>query len=419
MSYRALILGLVFSFATLLSGLAQTGLNVVVPESAATTVPSIIECVVPQAEFPETSLVRLAHTNGSGFILGQIGTPKLNSSAGRDQHILTFVLPPDLANGPTELTLQKDKSEAELFAWTDHESKYRELRIGTRPVLRYMYETMDRSTPERSEETYKAYHHLFDPRGSDLVTKGPGGLYPHHRGMFLGFNKISYGDKQADIWHCKDGEFQAHVKFIREDAGAVYGRHQVQIDWHGRDGAVFVSETREMTAFNVDGGNLVEFRTRLTTNLPHVRLDGDPQHAGFQFRASQFVPDHTAKLTYYLRPDGKDSPGNFRNWSNQPNETKINQQHVDLPWNAVSFVLAGDKRLTCCYLDHPENPKPARYSERDYGRFGSYFEYELTPDHPLNLQYRIWLQDGEMSVEQANFLSNDFNHPRQLKAVLK
>jgi hypothetical protein len=271
-----------------------------------------------------------------------------------------------------------------------------------------MCEPLDRSTPERIGETYKAYHHLFDPRGEQLVTKGPGGLYPHHRGLFYGFNKISYGQQQADVWHCANGEFQAHVRELSADVGPVYGRHRVQIDWHGQDGQVFASEIRELTAYNTAGGNLIEFRSRLTTELPHVRLDGDPQHAGFQFRASQIVPDHTKDQTYYLRPDGRDQPGRFRNWSNAPDETDANRSHVDLPWNALSFVLDGNRRLTCCYLDHPDNPKPARYSERDYGRFGSYFEFDLTPDRPLDVQYRLWLVDGEMTVEQASALSANF-----------
>ncbi len=440
MSIRVMNLCFILLFVAAARGLAQPDLTIVVPKSDSTIAVRIVEYPVPRADFPVTAVVSLVGSNGRDIILGQIGPPKLDSKAPDDCNILTFVVPPSSAAQSLELTLRAENGKPNLFAWTEHESKYRELRLGNRPVLRYMCEPLDRSSPERIDETYKAYHHLFDPRGADVVTKGPGGLYPHHRGLSYGFNRISYGDKQADVWHCKDGEFQAHVKVVSEDVGAIYGRHQVQIDWHGQDGAVFASEIREMTAYNVASpltlpsppeaggegtsqvacaGILIEFRSRLTTTQPKVRLDGEPQHAGFQFRAAQYVPDKTAKLTYYLRPDGNDEPGNFRNWSNQPNETEINLKHFDLPWNALSFVLADDKRLTCCYLDHHDNPKPARFSERDYGRFGSYFEYELTPDKPLDLQYRIWLQDGEMSVEQATSLSRDFNEPVEATLALK
>jgi hypothetical protein len=401
--------------ATTVAG--QSDQKIALPARQTSSMPAVVEVSVPRVERGQAYYIELVAADGKVFGWGQVGRPRLNSGLPKDRDALTAILPPGVNGGGLELTMRPAGKPNELFAWSDHESKYSDLRLGDRPVLRYMYEALDKSSPARIEETYKAYHHLFDLSGKTLVTKGPGGLYPHHRGLFFGFNKISYGDQQADVWHCKDGEFQAHVQFVSADVGPVYGRHQVQIDWHGRDGTVFASEIRELTAYNVANANLIEFRSRLSTTLPKVRLDGDPQHAGFQFRASQFVPDNTAKQTYYLRPDGKDQPGNFRNWSNQPNETEVNLKHVDLPWNALSFVMEGDKRFTCCYLDHPANPKPARFSERDYGRFGSYFEYDLTPDSPLEVQYRLWLQEGEMTVEQVAALSEDFAKPIQLEPV--
>src|SRR5690606_19020873 len=178
-----------------------------------------------------------------------------------------------------------------------------------------------------------------------------------------GFNEISYDGKRADVWHCRNGESQQHRAFLEASVGPVLGRHQVEIDWNGRDGQTFAKERRELTSFAVPGGVLLEFTSLLETRTGPVKLDGDPQHAGFQFRASQDVPDKTSALTYYLRPDGRGEPGQFRNWPGDAN-------HVNLPWNALSFVL-DDQRYTFCYLDHPDNPKPSRYSERDYGRFGS------------------------------------------------
>jgi hypothetical protein len=137
-----------------------------------------------------------------------------------------------------------------------------------------------------------------------------------------------------------------------------------------------------------------------------VRLDGDPQHAGFQFRAAQEVAAGDQKLTYYLRPDGRGAPGETRNWDHKTRRPDC----VNLPWNAMSFVVGG-KRYTAVYLDHPANPKEARYSERTYGRFGSYFVYELDGQRPLEIQYRLWLQEGEMTAEQASALSADFAAP--------
>lgn len=331
---------------------------------------------------------------------------------------LVFVLP-QLAAGEKAnfaVTLNTKKPIPNAFRWVDasapkdvnddYAQVAMDLRLGDRPLLRYMYSGLDESTKESRSATMKPYHHLFDPDGKRLVTKGPGGLFPHHRGLFFGFNKITYGPdgkKQADTWHCNNGEYQWHAEFLGEDSGAVYGRHGAQIYWRGRDREVFAEERRYVTAYDVPDATLVQFETMLKTTGDPIKLDGDPQHAGFQFRAAQDVPDKTKDKTWYLRPDGKGEPGKFRNWP-------ADKQHVNLPWLAMSFVIE-DQRYTCCYLDHPDNPKEARFSERDYGRFGSYFEYTVDKDRPLNLKYRIWLQKGEMTVEEVQRLSDDFVHP--------
>ena len=195
-----------------------------------------------------------------------------------------------------------------------------------------MFEPIDRSSQERIGETYKVYHHVFDPTGAFYVTKGPGGLFPHHRGLFFGFNRISYGDggsQKADIWHCKNGEHQHHRELLAAIGGPAFGRETTRIDWHGRDDKIFAEESREMTAYHVDGGLLIEFACVLESKAGKVRLDGDPQHAGFQFRASQHVPDKTKSQTYYVRPDGKGEPGKFRNWSSKKDESKQNLAHID------------------------------------------------------------------------------------------
>jgi hypothetical protein len=363
-------------------------------------------------------LLRIAGADGVVYPLAQVGGPILHSATdggdGRSPGWLYLTVKKlDAGKRITvKATTEKADWDARNSGWRDSDGKHLELSLDGRPVLRYMYEPLDTSSKARRDETYKPYHHLFDSIGKRLVTKGPGGLFPHHRGLYYGFNKITYGDnQQADTWHCNRGEWQSHEKFISQEAGPLLGRHRVAIDWHGRDGKVFLKEERELTAYNLPKGTLVEFASKLTSTGGKVHLDGDPQHAGFQFRASQEVPDKTKNQTYYLRPDGKDKPGSFRNWPGH-------KSHENLPWNALSFVL-GETRYTAVYLDHSKNPKPARYSERDYGRFGSYFAADVTPDKPLVVNYRLWLQEGEMTVEEATALSRAFVEPATAVAAIK
>jgi hypothetical protein len=296
------------------------------------------------------------------------------------------------------------------FAWSDTPGKQAELRLGDRPVLRYMYEKLDTSTAERRDETIKPYHHVFDPEGDAMITKGPGGLYTHHRGLFFGFNKVTHdGNRPADVWHCRNGESQQHVEFLAQEAGTVLGRHRVKIEWRGRKDDVFAIEERELTAYNTPEGRLIEFASRVTTTGGDVKLDGDPQHAGFHFRAANEVADKTKGETYYLRPDGRDQPGATRNWSPQ------RKDHVNLPWNAMSFVVGG-QRYSALYLDKPTNPKEARFSERDYGRFGSYFEFTITKEKPLEVNYRVWVQRGELTGDTAAARDKNFDAPMTVTA---
>ena len=308
-------------------------------------------------------------------------------------------------------TLSSDAlSESDRFSWHGRAGDFTELHFGTRRVLRYHYRALDESSKESRELTYKVFHHLFSPNGDVLTTGGlsddPNVHSPHHRGIFFGYNRISYGDgKTADTWHCTNGAYQAHDRFLASEAGPVLGRHRVAISWHGQDKQAFAEEERELTAYNVPGGQLVEFASRLCTSEGPIRLDGDPQHAGVHFRADNEVFAKTSNQTIFVRPDGVGKPGETRNW-----DPKTRQGPVNLPWNAISFVLRS-KRYTVAYLDHPKNPKEARFSEREYGRFGSYFEYTLEKDKPLNVRYRFWLQEGLAKPEEITTHSTSFVDP--------
>jgi hypothetical protein len=375
--------------------------------------------VFPKAEFADSKQVRLSDPDGKLVAVGQLTPPGLLSamktvSEGQQYRDLHFVLP-SLKKGQT-LTLKAHlstdaKEEGDRFTWKEAPGEYSELSFGTRPVLRYVYRALDDSTKEKRDQTFKVFHHLHDPTGKRLVTNGPGGLYPHHRGLFFGFNKVTYGDgKQVDIWHCTGDTYQGHERFLESVGGPVLGRHRVEIAWHGKGKEVFAREERELTAYNVPGGQLVEFASRVKTTGGPVKLDGDPQHAGFHFRADNEVADkEVSKRTVFVRPDGPGKPGEERNW-----DPKTQKGPVNLPWNAMSFDLGG-KRYTAAYLDHPSNPKEARESERVYGRIGSYFEYEVTEKGPLTVRYRIWLQEGQMTVDEVDAKSTAFVSPVEVK----
>ena len=295
-------------------------------------VPVTVPMEVPMA-LAKTHYARLKSATSDHALIGQWTAPGLltegihakdTSRVRRDLH---FVLPELKAGATLTLTLEplKVTDPSKEFHFKEIDDAYTELWRGSRPVFRYVRRAYDNSSEANRDKTYKVFHHLFDPTGTRIVTNGgqsdPGSegkklLYPHHRGLMYAFNKITYGNgKKADVWHAKPKDtHQSHHATLSEEAGQVLGRHRVAIDWHGPDQEVFAKEEREMTVYGIDGGTLIEFASLLKTTDGKVRLDGDPQHAGFQFRASNDVADKTAKQTYYLRPDGKDKPGATRNW---------------------------------------------------------------------------------------------------------
>jgi hypothetical protein len=112
-----------------------------------------------------------------------------------------------------------------------------------------------------------------------------------------------------------------------------------------------------------------------------------------------------------VRTDGKGKPGETRNWNHTNRKDPANEECTNRPWNAMSFVVDGN-RYTTLYLDSPKNPKPARYSERDYGRFGSYFVAEVTKEKPVTVNYKFWIQPGEMTVEECEAMHDAPLTPR-------
>jgi hypothetical protein len=291
-----------------------------------------------------------------------------------------------------------------------------DITYGKKNVLRFMNAKRDGTTKDTHELTFKPFHHVFDPeKGETLLTNGAGLasnkalLYPHHRGLFFAFNKVSYGKDTCDVWHGRNGEYVEFDKMLANEVGPVFAKHRAALSWHGKDSKVFANEERELTTYHVPGGTMIDFHSTLKTELEKVHLDGDPQHAGFHFRAAMEVAKNGKANTYYVRPDGKGKIGETRNWDPKTKDPRT----INQPWNACSFVVDG-QRYTCLRMVHPGNPLETRGSERDYGRFGDYFEWDLTPKTPLVVNYRIWIQAGEMTVDQCAAMYAGFAVPPKI-----
>jgi hypothetical protein len=241
-------------------------------------------------------------------------------------------------------------------------------------VARFMM-AHDVSTPAKRLETYKPYLHVFDPSGALRLTKGPGFNFTHHRGIMLGFMKITVDGKTYDRWHMVKGD-QIVTAIKPTDSGFV-----ASIDWQGataQDKPILTEEraftfTKASAPFYLG----IEMKTALKPDHGEAKIDGDPEHAGAQFRPSEKID---GKKTTYVYP-GKDI---------------LIHKVRDLTWVAEVFTVEG-KTFTALLLNHPSNPKDTAFSAyRDYGRFGAFPKGVATTEAPFKLHYKWLLAEGDV-----------------------
>jgi hypothetical protein len=241
-------------------------------------------------------------------------------------------------------------------------------------VARFMM-SHDVSTPAKRLDNYKPYLHVFDPSGALRLTKGPGFNFTHHRGIMLGFAKINVGGRNFDRWHMTGGD-QVVTAIKPTDSGFV-----ASIDWQGataQDKPILTEEraftfTKATAPFYLG----IEMKTALKPDQGEAKIDGDPEHAGAQFRPSEKI-DGTR--TTYVYP-GKDV---------------LIHKVRDLTWVAEVFTIEG-KTFTALLLNHPSNPKDTAFSAyRDYGRFGAFPKGVATSEAPFKLNYKWLIAEGDV-----------------------
>lgn len=221
--------------------------------------------------------------------------------------------------------------------------------------------------PSRHADTCKPFHRVFADDGRQL-TKDLGGLFPHHRGLFVGWNQVRSGGKSYDFWHCNHGEWQQ----LLDCRGGGDAPQELRLEWRAPDGTPVVLERRRLAVRALPAGAFVcELTTELRAAAADVRLGGDPQHAGCQFRALQQFAEATQPKVTYVRPASAKG-GADDVWT-------------DCRWIAARLPFAAGE-VVVLRVEHPDNP-PAAWSTRPYGRFGAMCSATLTATTPLRLRF--------------------------------
>lgn len=253
-----------------------------------------------------------------------------------------------------------------------------------KPVLTVEYAHVLDENGKVTFDTAKVFYHVVAPNGKTTLTKGPGGDFPHHRGIFIGWNKIKHNGKGHDLWHVKNTT-QKHLSFTQQettDAGTTVAS---RIDWIGTEGKAVLEETRAVTVHSETAGAyaVIDFVSELTAAHGAVELNGDPEHAGVQFRPSQQVAVNKSAKYVFPVDDAKE------------------KKYVGMDWVAETFDVDGQK-WTVQHLSHPSNPDDkARWSAyRDYGRFGEFPVIKIADGETVTLRYRFRVTKGEAPARE-------------------
>jgi hypothetical protein len=166
----------------------------------------------------------------------------------------------------------------------------------------------------------------------------------------------------------------------------------VQLAWEGKDAAPVIEEQRTLvlTEGPAPAYLQVEMQSELKSLAGEIKLDGDPEHAGFQFRPSEHVD---VSKTTYLFPRAEADP----------------TKDLDYPWVAENFFIQ-DKNYHVAFLNHPDNPTETRFSAyRDYGRFGGFFRGVIPENGTFRLKARLLVAEGApLSAETIQKAANSF-----------
>ena len=322
---------------------------------------------------PQGIIVKLTEGGGKS-VPGQI----VDGEGGKE---LWWIIPSAKADKTSLWTATLTAGTAkpkETFSFRDTPGKHFDVLLNSKPVTRYMCER-DTTDEKTKHNTYKVYNHVFDETGEKFLTKGPGGRFTHHRGIFIGFSRTTANGKKYDTWHMKN-VIQKHEKIAGKTAGPVLARYTAMINWNEGEDKPLISEQREITVYNQGDSALLllDFHTKLTAVSGDVVLDGDPEHAGCQYRPHDDVSKNKS-AKYLFHKDGVNL-----------------KKDKDLPWAALTYKL-NDKQYHVQHLSHPSIPKGNTYSAyRDYGRFGAYFKKPIAKGETLELRYRFYVAKGDM-----------------------
>ena len=269
-----------------------------------------------------------------------------------------------------------------------------DMKVGGETWLHTVTSPHDASSDETRAETYKVYTQVYDFDGDRFLTKGAGGKYPHHRGLFIGWKDTLVDGTDYDTWHMSNC-YQEHVEWIYRKNGEDGAMQSEVIEWRNLDDAAFLREVRTISAHaDENGRRIIDFSSELRALDKAVALKGDLQHAGMQVRMANEVSEHEDNTEYTL-PDGATL--------NQDDEV------IGAWWALGRFEVDGE-RVWVLHMTPPDHATGVPvYSIRAYGRFGAFWETEIPAGGLHETTFRVVVSRDEITKSDAEALYADYS----------
>ncbi len=310
-----------------------------------------------------------------------------------------------LSAGLTAALLLAGASLAADGAWTVDDRENDELP-GRRIDLRQDGERV--ASLVYGEGQFKPYLAVYGPAGERLTNPGldaagaMAGLFPHHRGIFIGWNHIDSELGRDDLWHLRGGEHMKLVSIDSAEGDENGARLAVTIEWRSKkadaEGSrVLLVETRRFHVTRDGGRTIIDTASTLRA-ARDVRLGGDLQHAGIHFRADHAVSERKGETSYLWEPaDAPDHGGKVVS--------------AEMKWVKFLFPL-GDRWYAVTQINPPSTPVQ-ELSWRDYGRFGFFFTAELAAGETKDVAYRFLVEPAEAPADGAKHHAAQVDGARQ------
>lgn len=246
----------------------------------------------------------------------------------------------------------------------------------------------------------KPYLHVYGEGGVLLTNAGmsadgqPIGLNYNHRGIFIGWNKVTSDLGVFDLWHMntygRNGGMM-EVTGVKKLRGGDAAEAEVAIEWRGMraDGSgtsdVIIRETRRTVVSGLAHETTQVDIDFILSAERDVGLHGDLQHAGIHFRATHEMVSRKDEVRFMWEPDLP--PGRGRVMS------------PDFKWCLMRFPV-GERWYAALQMNFPENPVE-ELSWRDYGRFGFFFSRNIPRGEVLHLRYRFIIKETVAPLDEV------------------